>query len=127
MSEYELTSLIFDVHGDMYRVFEFWLSSTFAVLVARFLAGDRLSKPMLWLLAALYAGAAVRWAVLYIMLGDRTQVYRARLVESGFADIPRERGHIVTSELILYSLFLIGTIVTVHFCVRGPTAHGNGT
>jgi hypothetical protein len=120
MSEYELTSLVYEVFRDMDRLFEFWLTCTFAVIVARFVAGNRLSRPLLWLVAIAYLATAVRWAARWVILGERAMVYRERLVESGFADIPQARGPIVTSEGILFFLFLIVTAATVYFCIRSP-------
>lgn len=59
MSEYELHVLITDHLRDMHGMIEFWVSATFAVIVARFVAGDRLSRRVLWVMAALYAMATL--------------------------------------------------------------------
>lgn len=57
MSEYELHSLIADLFGGMDSAVEFWISGTFAVVVARFIAGDALSRRTLWLVTLLYLAA----------------------------------------------------------------------
>lgn len=125
MSEYELTSLVYEVFRDMDRLFEFWLTCTFAVIVARFVGGNRLSRPLLWLVAIAYFATAVRWAMRWFILTVRASEYRERLVASGFADIPQARGPIVASESILVYLFLIATVATVYFCIRGPAPPGD--
>ena len=62
MTEYELHSLIAEFVRDMDSMVEFWLSGTFAVIIARFVAGDALSRRTLWLMTVLSAcdGSLIR-------------------------------------------------------------------
>ncbi len=54
MSEVELLPLFLDVNQDIDTQFQFWMSITFAVLVASFVADERLSRIERGVITALY-------------------------------------------------------------------------
>jgi hypothetical protein len=58
MTEADLLSLFFDVNQDIDTQFQFWISITFAVLVASFVADERLSRMERAVITALYLCAA---------------------------------------------------------------------
>lgn len=58
MNEADLLPLFFDVNQDIDTQFQFWISITFAVLVASFVADERLSRLERGVITMLYLCAA---------------------------------------------------------------------
>jgi len=58
MTEADLLGLFLDVNQDIDTQFQFWISITFAVLVASFVADERLSRGERVLVTGLYLSAA---------------------------------------------------------------------
>lgn len=58
MTEVDLLSLFFAVNQDIDTQFQFWISITFAVLVASFVADERLSRVERAVITLLYMSAA---------------------------------------------------------------------
>jgi hypothetical protein len=58
ITEVQLLQLYLDVNGDIDTQFQVWISITFAVLVASFVAGPRLSRTARSAIAVLYVSAA---------------------------------------------------------------------
>ncbi len=63
MSEYELSSLIFELFRDMDSMVEFWITATFAIVVAVFVGRRHLSTRMLGVLMAVYLVASLQWTL----------------------------------------------------------------
>lgn len=59
MTEVDLLPLFLDVNQDIDTQFQFWISITFAVLVASFVADERLSRVERGVMTVLYLGAAI--------------------------------------------------------------------
>lgn len=59
MTEVDLLPLFLDVNQDIDTQFQFWISITFAVLVASFVADERLSRIERRVITALYLCAAI--------------------------------------------------------------------
>lgn len=80
IAEVQLLQVYLDVNGDIDTQFQVWLSITFAVLVASFVAGLRLSRGARIGMAILYACAAVilylRYTRAVSYIGYVYQVYR---------------------------------------------------
>ncbi len=74
MSEFELHVLISDNLRDMHSMIEFWVSATFAVIVARFVAVDRLGRRVLWVMAVLYVMATLLSFTRYSLLINRVGI-----------------------------------------------------
>jgi hypothetical protein len=53
MSEHELSGLVVQLFRDMDGMIQFWIQATFAVVVAVFIAGNRLSRWMRGLVVGL--------------------------------------------------------------------------
>ena len=65
---------------------EFWLSGTFAVIVARFVAGHRLSRRVVSIMTLLYLMAVAFSLSRVVLVGARSFEYRARLLSMGFEE-----------------------------------------
>ena len=122
MSEYELHALSTDLLRDMDHMIEFWLQGTFAVIVARFVGGQSLSRAFVRLIAILYLAATIMAFTRYGLASSRVGDYGELLVSQGYA--PFSEPGPVSFPLIGLSfliLVLIGTLATVYFLLwHGP-------
>ncbi|MEL6200090.1 MAG: hypothetical protein AAFR09_07795, partial [Pseudomonadota bacterium] len=85
MSEYELTSLVYDLFRDMDAQIEFWMQATFAVVVAVYFAGHRLSLGLRRFIAVIYLAASVQAAMRWALLLYRTIDYRKEMEVLGLS------------------------------------------
>ena len=128
MSEYELHSLINDLFRDGDHMVEFWLSGTFAVIVARFVAGHRLSRRVVSIMTLLYLLAATYTLSRIFLVGARSFEYRARLVSMGFEEFYTPQLGFVGGGVSLILLFVLGTTATVYFLLsRESATNGSGS
>ena len=112
----ELTELFLIMESAIYTQFEYWLTITFAVVVASFVAGKHFSQRLRFALALLYALACV-------VLSSRW--YYSALDATAFRDILQQSGvalhtpwiTIVTRVL----LFLLGTSAALYFLLSERT------
>lgn len=128
MTEYELLSLVNDVFRDMDHMVEFWLSATFAVIVARHAASESLSDGVLWVIAFLYLAATAFSVTRYRLAAGRGEEYRERLTSLGFEafwqPLEMERG--MTFNVL--ALWIVGTLATLYFLLhRHPVKADSGT
>lgn len=118
MSEYELTVLVSELRRDMDSMIEFWMQTTFAVVVAVFVAGDRLSRWMRRMIVGLYLIASAQAVVRWILLVRRTDTYRDRAVAQGYAEMPTDWGLVYVITAMLFMMFVGGVLGTVYFVTR---------
>lgn len=118
MSEYELTSLVFELFRDMDSMIQFWIQATFAVVVAVFVAGDRLSRWMRAVIAGLYLIASVQAGARWILLVGRATDVRQRMRADGFSDIPTSPALVTVITALITVMFVGGVVATVYFVAR---------
>ena len=115
MTEYELNELYLmstDAYGS---VLEFWVSISFAVVVASFFTSSKLNTSIIRLMAFLYILSSMFLASLYITTSIRTYHYYREMAAAGFATWHLDHPvNFVTLGLVLL-LFLGGTIGTVYY------------
>lgn len=107
MSEAELLQLFLNVNQDIDTQFQFWISITFAVLVASFVADERLSRFERVVVTVLYLCAATILLQRYLSaVSHMTDVLRL-FDESGLAtpSVPAIAG------LLRIALFTLGSLV----------------
>ncbi|MBM4183787.1 MAG: hypothetical protein FJ207_06110 [Gemmatimonadetes bacterium] len=128
MSEPDLWALFFDVNQDIDTQFQFWISITFAVLVASFVADERLSRVERLVIAALYLIAASIILLRYTSaLAHQAQVL-GLFADSGFAQPARP--DIV--GLLRFGLFTVGSLIAAasvlfpRFGARGEPTDARG-
>ena len=78
----ELSSFMYVAWEDLDRQFYFWVSITFAVIVAAFVADDRLTPPLRYLVSMLYLMATLVLLMRYMMVLTDIAVMRAYLEEA---------------------------------------------
>jgi len=122
LTEYELSSLIFELFRDMDGHIQFWMQATFAVVVAVFFAGDRLSRGIRRGVASLYLVASALAAVRWILTLRRILSYRAQMVDDGFSDIPTDEPLVGVVTVLIALMFLGGVVATMYFLARPGAA-----
>ena len=123
MSEYELTSLVYDLFRDMDAQIEFWMQATFAVVVAVYFAGHRLSLGLRRFIAVIYLAASIQSAMRWALLLSRTITYRDEMIERGMSDIPTTWWLVGSVSILIIVIFLGGVVGTVYFLARKDSWH----
>ena len=115
MSEYELHSLIFELFRDMDSMMEFWITATFAVVVAVFVGRGHLSPRMLVVIASIYLVASLQWGLRWAVLLRRSLHYREELNRLGHPDIPTDPLLIGTVTTLIVIMVLVGMSAVIFF------------
>ena len=115
MSEYELHVLITDHLRDMHGMIEFWVSATFAVIVARFVAGERLTRRVLQAMTVLYVMATLLSFTRYVLLLNRVTIYQAELVGAGMDPFEQQQPLYGMMATLVLGLYAGGTLAAVYF------------
>jgi len=110
VSTAELMNLLLVQRGSIDLQFQFWLTITFAVLVAAFVAGQRLRRGLRWLAAFLYAMASAHLMLRWTYDGSVGQRWIEELVRRG-VDIAIPW----TAVYLRMALMVVGTISTLVF------------
>jgi len=108
IAEVQLLQLFLEVNADIDTQFQVWISITFAVLVATFVAGDRLSRGARFVLAALYMCAAGVLLLRYVRAGSYLP-YVLDLYGSYGVTAPAALGISPTAGALRMLLFTIGS------------------
>ena len=113
LSYFELLQMVDSTVGRLESVFQFWLSATFAAIVASHLASDKLTK--------MYASALVcLYLVFTFSVVVRVAAWRTTLEQylQRLAELRGEPGGAAVFDLINYSLWatiMLGSLLTVLF------------
>lgn len=118
MSEYELVSLVYDLFRDMDAQIQFWLQATFAVVVAVYFAGHRLSIGLRRFLAVMYLAASIQAALRWTLFLRRSIDHRKALEAMGASDIPTTLWLVSSVSLLIVVIFVGGVFGTVYFLAR---------
>jgi hypothetical protein len=110
IAEVQLLQLFLEVNADIDTQFQVWISITFAVLVASFVAGDRLRRGARFGLALLYACAAWVLFIRYLRAGTYLD-YVVGLYELYGVVPPSQVGISATAGVLRTTLFTFGTAV----------------
>ena len=116
----ELTELYFAATTSMDAQFQFWLSVTFAVVIAGFFAGDRLTKKLSYLAAILYGLAAFVLIARFVDAARFGGMLRDSILEAG-VEIPTVNLIVVVAR---FSLLILGTLAALYFLLRERVNEG---
>lgn len=123
MTEFELRTLLYEEVGVSTLDFEFWLTSSFAVLVAGYYAFSKLSPDLQKTVQRMYVLVAIvfliRWfSSMYIMYG-----YNLELSSLG-VDVGLQIGPAIAT--VMQSLLMVfGTITVVSFLKKLGSDYGS--
>lgn len=110
ITEVQLLQLLLEVNQDIDTQFQVWISITFAVLVASFVAGRRLRGGARFAIAALYVCASVILYQRYMRGAVDYIPYVYQLFQTYGAPLPTGSSNV--SFLLRRVLFMFGAIVT---------------
>ena len=116
----ELTELYFSATTSMDAQFQFWLSVTFAVVIAGFIAGDRLTKKLSYLAAILYGLATFVLIARFIDAARFGGMLRDSILEAG-VEIPTVNLAVIVAR---FSLLILGTLAALYFLLRERVNEG---
>ena len=100
--------------------FQFWLSVTFAVVIAGFIAGDRLTKKLSYLAAILYGLATFVLIARFIDAARFGGMLRDSILEAG-VEIPTVQLAVIVAR---FSLLILGTLAALYFLLRERVNEG---
>ena len=111
LSTAELLELMMILREDMGTQFQYWLSITFAILVARYISGERFFMSWRIFAAVLYGLAAAVFSISYYVGGLNFRNYLSELGTRG--DLWTGQSSILIG--LRMTLFMVGTIGTLWF------------
>ena len=117
MTESELLAAAHEFVSRMDVILEFWISGTFAVLVAFFFVGNRATERLKWLSVSLYFIFSCSMVFRYFQLGTIYTTIRVDLEKLGSNYVIPSEGNIVAAALTIF-LLIAGTFITVYFIFR---------
>lgn len=121
MSEADLLEIFLEVNQDIDTQFQFWISITFAVLVASFVADERLSRFERAVVTVLYLCAATILLQRYMSALSHLQ-YVLRLFDANDFTrpaVPEVAGALRLILLTLGSLIAAVSVIFPRFAARG--------
>jgi hypothetical protein len=120
MNEAELFQIFLDVNQDIDTQFQFWMSITFAVLVASFVADERLSRMERMIVTALYICAAAILLERYMSAVSHMQDVMALFDASGFPrpDVPTFAAYLRLGLFTVGSLAAAASVLFPRFSAR---------
>ena len=110
----ELIQLYDVVTGSVNAQFELWLTITFAVIIASYIAGHRLAKSLQYLIAILYTAVS---ALLFLMLLGAVQF--SEQFDALTAGTSSASDVVGTIVVLRTSVWILGTIATIVFIFKG--------
>ena len=110
----ELAELALLAGASMDTQFQYWISVTFAVVVASFVAGERLSRPMRLLAATLYLLASILLISRFLQFAQTTRIYEIALEDASSPSIAAGRLIVFTR----FVLFALGTASALYFLLK---------
>ena len=113
MTESELLAVAHEIVSRMDVIMEFWISGTFAVLIAFFFLGNRATKKLKWLSVSLYFIFSTVMVYRYFQLGAVYTNIRVDLEQLGSTYMITGGGNVVSATLTMF-LLISGTITTVY-------------
>lgn len=117
MTEIELLELLRAGNDGIDSNFQFWLSSSFAILMAFYFAHGKIESFVKWTAISLYVGSTVLFFIR--MAGNGLSAIQARadleLIGSEYVIYGSSGGSVIA--LLFIALVIIGTLATLYFCV----------
>jgi hypothetical protein len=103
--------------GQINAQFELWLTITFAVIVASYIAGHRLPKLLQYLVASLYSLTSILLFLTVVAIARRAGEYN---ILGLFAEDPGALTWVIAP--LRLGVWILGTVTTVIFIFKGNLA-----
>ena len=121
MTEFELKSLMYEETGIAMAEFEFWITASFAVLVAGYYAFSKLSPDLRTTVQRLYVIVAAVFIVRFLSSIYKMYEYNLELSSIGI-DVGLQIGP-ATATILQTILMVIGTYAVVSFLKKMGKEH----
>jgi hypothetical protein len=115
LSTAELYDIYFSALGTMDRIFEFWLTASFAVVVASHFISSSMSRGLALLMSSAYVLFSAAMAARFLIVSFKMNETQGRLVSIG-ESYPGELSQFV--GILLVSLFAVGSVGVLAFVWR---------
>ena len=115
MNDFEIVQLLSEANNAVNANFEFWLSGSFAVLLAFFFTGNKIVGFVKWTLLALYVSASMLFSLRLFLAGAQIQRSLLYLDETDSEILILNPGINTLAGVMYASILLFGTIATVYF------------
>ena len=112
----QYTEIYFQSMSIMDVQFQYWISITFAVIVAAFVTGRRVGRGLRCLMAMLYLLASLALAARFLRFDSIAQSALENLGDHAIVDALSSEGYLLPISRIL--LYLLGTSAAVWFLLR---------
>ena len=122
LSNAELLDFSMRIHAFFSNEFQYWLSATFAVIVATFIAGDRLTKQMRIWVSLLYLCVSLLYAGRYLWLLGLSSDVTDEIVARGFEPGGNGLGVGLAAGMRII-VFALGVATTLWFISRNRITH----
>ncbi len=117
----ELIQLYDAVSGNVNTQFELWITITFAVIIASYIAGHRLVKSLRYLIATLYTAVSALLILMLIRAVQFPQQFDVMIFGAS------STSNVVTAIVVLRTaVWVLGTIATIVFIFKGHKDDGSG-
>jgi len=115
MSQDLIYQTLYSVLAVADSILQIWLTVTFAVLVAVYIAGDRISHYLYLLVTFLYGLATLVLSIRFVSAGFQIYYYRDLLVTKGYEPwpVPRILSFLIGGGTLI--LLVVGSIGTLWF------------
>ena len=110
----EVIQLYDVVAGVVSAQFDLWITITFAVIIASYIAGHRLAKSLQYLIATLYTAVSV---LLFLMLFGAVQF--SQQFDGLNLGIASGSNLAIAVALLRIAVWILGTIATIVFIFKG--------
>ena len=110
----ELIQLYDVVTSGVNAQFELWITITFAVIIASYLAGHRLARSLQYIIATLYTAVSV---LLFLMLLAAVQF--SQQFDALNLGASSESNLVLAIVVLRVSVWILGTIATILFIFKG--------
>ena len=117
MTELDLIELLRTGNDGIDSNFQFWISSSFAVLMAFFFAHGKIVSYVKWTVVSLYVASTVLFFIRLIGNGQMVVEVRSSLeeIDSKFIIYGANAG--LSIGILFMSIMVIGTVATIYFCL----------
>ena len=118
----ELIQLYDVVTSSVSAQFELWVTITFAVIIASYLAGHRLARSLQYLIAVLYTAVSV---LLFLMLLGAVQFSQQFDLDLGASS---DSSVVLAVVVLRVAVWILGSVATIVFIFKGHKGDdSNGT
>lgn len=118
MSEVEVIELMYEALGYADRNFEFWISASFAVILAFHFSGDKLTTLMFRMITFLYVSTAILFVSRWTVAAMQYASFRQQLIDMG-SSLQVSSNFMEGFIGLTYTVvFWLGTVGTVYFGYR---------